>query len=56
MDVEYLELHGSYFVTVTRQPPRYKFELDGQGRAVCFEPLPDVVPGAALQIQIVKRV
>lgn len=55
MDVEYLEIQGHYHITVTRQQPRFKFELDQQGRAIAFEPLLDIIPGAALQISLVQR-
>jgi len=55
MDVEHLEIQGHYHITVTRQQPRFTFELDQQGRAIAFEPLPDIIPGAALQINLVQR-
>ena len=55
MDVEYMEIHGCYFVTVTNRQRCFKFELDGQGRAISFEPMLDVLADTALQISVVQR-
>jgi hypothetical protein len=55
MDVEHLDIQGHYHITVTRQKPRFKFELDQQGRIVAFDQIPDVIPGANLKIHLVQR-
>jgi len=42
-NLEYIEIQGRYFVTVTKRHPCFKFELDGQGRAISFEPMLEVL-------------
>lgn len=56
MEVEFVEIRGSYFITVTKRHPRFKFQLDRQGRAIAFEPILDFPSGATIEIQAVQRV
>lgn len=55
VDVENLEIAVRFWVHVRRRKLISKFELKGQGRAFSFEPLNDVIPGKAIQIDVVQR-
>jgi hypothetical protein len=54
VELQSMTLEVRFFVTVSRHKIRSKFELEGHGRMVSFEPIEGIVLGKPLEVVIVQ--
>ncbi len=55
-DQESMSIEVQFFVNVERRKLVSKFELKDQGRCFSFAPIPEILPGKSLQIDVVQLV